>query len=231
MSKDKKSFIYWSIIVVVLMGILYISTKHIQPTTLIKSGGVWALLGILFAETGLLVGFFLPGDTLIFAAGFIASTNGKSLNIVYAVIAMLIGAILGNTVGYEIGKRGFHKLFVKKDSVMFRPEYLEEAQKFYVKNGGKAVLLARFIPILRTFAPLVAGAANMDRKKFAKYNVIGALLWVGIATLVGWWAGRVLGKFFDVDKYLIPGIILATLASFASSFIHLHATKKKNLKK
>ena len=114
---------------------------------------------------------------------------------------------------------------------MFRPEYLEEAQKFYVKNGGKAVLLARFIPILRTFAPLTAGAANMDRKKFAKYNVIGALLWVGVATSVGWWAGRVLGKFFDLDKYLIPGIILATLASFASSFIHLHATKKKNLKK
>lgn len=230
MNKDKKSLIYWSIIVVVLMGILYISTKHIQPTSLVKSGGVWALLGVLLAETGLLIGFFLPGDTLIFAAGFIASTNGRALNVVYAFIFMLIGAVLGNTLGYEIGKRGIHRLFVKKESVMFRPQYLEEAQKFYDKNGGKAVLLARFIPILRTFAPLVAGAANMERKKFAKYNIISAILWIGVATSVGWWAGRVLGKFFNVDKYLIPGIILATLASFASSFLHLYAAKKKNIK-
>jgi len=224
--EEKKSLIYWSIILFVLVAILYISTKHIQPTQLIKSGGVWTLMGVLFAETGLLVGFFLPGDTLIFAAGFIASTNGKTLNVVWAVLAMLAGAILGNTAGYEIGKRGLHKVLVNSKSVLFRPEYLEEAQKFYDKNGGKAVLLARFIPLLRTFAPLIAGAAEMDRKKFAKYNLISAVLWVGVATSVGWWAGRVLGKFFDVDKYLIPGIIIATILSFASSFVHLYRSSK-----
>ena len=223
-NKKKNLVIIGLIVLFLLAGAAY-GSKHIEASKIIETGGAIALFAILFSETGLLVGFFLPGDTLIFAAGFFAS-QGK-ISITAALLAMFAGSVLGNMLGYEIGRRGLHKLFVKKDSFFFKKEYLEEAGAFYEKNGGKTILLARFIPIIRTFAPLVAGIAEMNYKKFFIYNLFSGLLWVGGVTTIGWWAGKVFGKFFNIDKYLFPAIILATLATFASSAWHLRKSKKK----
>ena len=223
--KQKKNLIIISILVVVMVAAAAFGSKHIQASKIIETGGAIALFGILFAETGLLIGFFLPGDTLIFAAGFFGS-QGK-INIAVALIAMYIGATIGNMVGYEIGRRGIHKLFMRKESTFFRKEYLDEADVFYKKHGGKTIILARFIPIIRTFVPLVAGIAEMNYQKFIAYNLISGALWVGGITSIGWWAGKVFGKFFNIDKYLFPAIILATLATFASSAWHLRKSKKQ----
>jgi len=223
--KNKKNLLIIAAIVLFLLAGAAYGSKHIQASKIIETGGAIALFAILFSETGLLVGFFLPGDTLIFAAGFFGS-QGK-ISISAALLAMYAGSVLGNMLGYEIGKRGLHKLFVKKDSFFFKKEYLEEAEVFYKKNGGKTIILARFIPIIRTFAPLVAGMAEMEYKKFFLYNLFSGALWVGGVTTIGWWAGKVFGKFFNIDKYLFPVIILATLATFASSAWHLRSTKKK----
>jgi len=223
--KNKKNLLIVAITVLFLIAGAAYGSKHIQASKIIETGGAIALFAILFSETGLLVGFFLPGDTLIFAAGFFGS-QGK-ISIAAALIAMYAGSVLGNMAGYEIGKRGLHKLFVKQNSFFFKKEYLEEAELFYQKNGGKTILLARFIPIIRTFAPLVAGMAEMEYKKFFLYNLLSGVLWVGGVTTIGWWAGKVFGKFFNIDKYLFPAIVLATLATFASSAWHLRTSKNK----
>jgi len=183
---------------------------------IIESGGLLLIGLIVFAESGLLVGFFLPGDTLLFTAGFFAG-QGK-LPLIWLIITIVLAAIIGDNVGYEIGKRTGHRIFRKKDGILFRHEYIARAELFYEKHGAKTMILARFIPIIRTFAPLVAGVGKMPRKRFVIYDIIGASFWGTGVTLLGVWLGS---KIPNIDKYLLPIILLAMALSFGPSIWHL----------
>ncbi len=210
--------------------VIFLLTRHVDIGLLLETGGIIAIAATIFAETGLLIGFFLPGDTLLFAAGFFAA-QGK-ISLIGSILAVVLGAIIGNMAGYEIGRRTGPKLFTKEDALLLTPETINKAQTFYKNHGGKTILLARFVPVVRTLAPLIAGMGKMDYKKFMFYNVIGALVWGLSVTLVGFWAGKVIGKFFSIDKYLLPVILLATLLTFGVSFWHIikNPTQRQLLK-
>jgi len=188
----------------------------INPEHLLQSGGVLLVAAIVFAESGLLIGFFLPGDTLLFTAGFFASQGKLPLGLL--LLATVAAAIIGDNVGYTIGRRTGHRVFKKKDGILFRAEYINQAEKFYEKHGGKTITIARFIPIIRTFAPVVAGVGKMDRKKFMFYNVIGATIWGVGVTLLGYALGS---RIPNIDKYLLPVVGLATLFTFGPPLIHI----------
>ena len=197
----------------------------INPEHLIQSGGVLLVAGIVFAESGLLIGFFLPGDTLLFTAGFFASQG--NLPLAWLLIATVVAAVVGDNVGYTIGRRTGHRIFKKKDGILFRAEYIEQAEKFYEKHGGKTITLARFVPIVRTFAPVVAGVAKMDRRKFMLYNIAGAAVWGIGVTMLGYALGS---KIPNIDKYLLPAVGLATLLTFGPPLIHILKEKETRTK-
>ena len=171
---------------------------------------------IVFAESGLLFGFFFPGDTLLFAAGLIASQG--QFSILAALVVIVLSAIAGGQVGYIIGRRYGPGLFRKKDGILFRHEYIDRSEKFYEKHGGKTIMLARFVPIVRTFAPVVAGIGNMDIRKFTFYNVVGSAFWGISVTLLGYYFGS---KIPNIDKYLLPIIGFVMIASFAPAIYHV----------
>lgn len=178
--------------------------------------GLWLIALIIFTESGLLVGFFLPGDTLLFAAGILAAQGG--LNIISTITVIAVAAIVGDNVGYTIGRYSGKRLFRKQDGILFKQEYVQRAEAFYKKHGGKAIILARFVPIVRTFAPLVAGIGRMDRRFFFLYNVVGALLWSVSITLLGYYVG---GKFPELVHYLEYLIITVVLMSLAPAVWHI----------
>ena len=188
----------------------------ISIESIVQSGSLFAIGAIIFSETGLLVGMLLPGDTLLFNAGLLAAT-GK-INIVALLITLFVSAVAGNSVGYEIGKKTGHLIFKKEDGIFFRKEYLVRANELYVKHGGKTVILSRFIPIVRTFAPLIAGVGEMKRKMFLLYNVIGALLWTMSVTLLGYWLGK---RIPNVSHYVAPIFMLAIIATWAPVLYHV----------
>jgi membrane-associated protein len=204
--------------IVAIIAVMLLAGKHIEASSIIETGGIVAIGAIIFAETGLLIGFFLPGDTLLFAAGFFAAQGRISLTL--TLVTIVLAAFFGNIAGYEIGKRNGKRIFSKEDSVFFHKKYIESAEDFYARHGGKTILLARFIPIVRTLAPLMAGTAKMNYRSFLIYNFFGALLWGVSITLVGYWAGRIVGQYFNIDKYLFPAILLATVLTFGGSFLH-----------
>lgn len=170
---------------------------------------------IVFAETGLAIGFFLPGDSLLFVAGLFAAA-GK-LNIFALLITLFIAGIIGDGVGFWTGRRAGKTLFNRPKSFVFRPEYLAKAQQFYEKHGGKTIILARFVPIVRTFAPIVAGAANMPYRNFLFYNVLGSFLWVFSMVLAGYFLGSFIESAFGVrlqdhiDKVVIVVVALSLI--------------------
>lgn len=192
----------------------------LDPNHLLDGAGALTTLiiigGIIFAESGLLIGFFLPGDTLLFPAGFFAA-QGK-LPLAGVLLAAWIGSVLGNEVGYFIGKKTGPRLFRKKDGIVFRQEYITKASDFYELHGGKTILIARFLPIIRTFAPLVAGAAKMDRRKFSLYNLFGGGLWVLSVVLLGYWLGS---KIPNIDHYILPAVFVATAFTFGPTLYHI----------
>lgn len=188
----------------------------LDPETIIATGGLALIAFIVFAECGLLFGFFLPGDTLLFAAGFFASQG--QIGIASLIVVIVISAIAGNATGYEIGKRAGPKLFTKEDGIVFRKEYIVQAEEFYQKHGGKTILLARFVPLVRTFAPVVAGVAKMDIKLFTFYNVVGSILWGAGVTLLGYYFGS---KIPNIDTYILPIILTAMALSFGPSIYHI----------
>ncbi|MEK7603183.1 MAG: VTT domain-containing protein [Patescibacteria group bacterium] len=183
---------------------------------LIESGGVLLISLIVFAESGLLIGFFLPGDTLLFTAGFFAA-QGK-FSIIWLIFSIVLAAIVGDNVGYSIGKRTGKRIFKKKDGVFFRHENITKAENFYEKHGGKTIILARFVPVVRTFAPMVAGVGNMSRQKFFAYNIVGALLWGAGVTLAGYFLGS---KIPNIETYVFPVLIVATTFTFGPTIYHL----------
>lgn len=193
----------------------------LDPQHLIESGGILIVSLIVFAESGLLVGFFLPGDTLLFAAGLAASNGTVSLPIL--IVAVVLAAIIGDNVGYSIGQKMGPALFTKKDGVLFRKEYIETAEKFYAKHGGKTIIAARFTPIVRTFAPVVAGASKMPHRRFFFFNVIGGLIWGAGVILLGYFVGN---KVPGLDKYMELVILGVVTASILIAIGHLLKDEK-----
>jgi len=180
-------------------------TQFLDPQFLIQTVGLIGIFAIVFAESGLFFGFFLPGDSLLFTAGLFASQG--YFNIYLLVVGCVVMAIAGDSVGYTFGRRVGPALFSREDSVLFHRKHVDRARAFYAKYGVKTIVLARFVPIVRTFAPIVAGVGQMEYRQFLTYNVIGGVLWAGSMTLLGFFVGSLVP---DAEKYLhfiIIGII------------------------
>ena len=180
----------------------------------IKTFTYLGVFTIIFAESGLLVGLVLPGDSLLFSAGILASQH--IMNIVVLIIAVLVAAVLGNVTGYGIGKKFGPALFTR--SRFLTTKQLEKAEKFFNRHGGKSVVIGRFVPVVRTVVPLLAGVGKMPLKRFNIYSIIGAVLWGGSVTLTGYYAGS---RIPNVDKYVLPIIVVAILIALIPSLIHL----------
>lgn len=193
----------------------------------IKLVSIFGVALVIFAESGLLIGFFLPGDSLLFATGFLIHSGVLPFNIHLAVIILFIAAVLGDSVGYTFGRRLGPRIFNRPDARLFKQEYIRRAQDFYEKHGGKTIIIARFVPIVRTFAPIVAGAGKMKYKRFLAFNLIGGFLWaVGIT-----YAGYGLGGLFhsmgiEIDHILLPLIGAIILISVIPPAIHIFKDKK-----
>jgi len=201
---------------------------HFDLPHLVKSLGYFGVWAIVFAESGLLVGFFLPGDSLLFTAGFLASQPTiTGLNIWVLIFGCFACAVLGDNIGYHTGHKFGRRLFQREDSWLFHKKHLVTAQKFYEKHGRKAIVLARFMPIVRTFAPIVAGIGSMHYRTFMSYNLIGGLIWTFGLTLMGYYLGQLIP---DVDKYLLPIVFLIIVVSMAPSIIHLIQENRANRK-
>ena len=207
-----------------------LNPKIIIETLLVK-GGVFVYLGlifIVFAETGLAVGFFLPGDSLLVGAGLFAAT-GK-LNLAVLLSTLFVAAVVGDAVGYYTGSRLGPRIFKREKSLLFRPSHLLKAQAFYEKYGGKTIIIARFIPIVRTFAPIVAGAAKMPYRNFVVFNVAGGFLWVFSMILAGYFLGNLLKSKFgiDLDEHIEWVVIIVVALSLLPPLIeYLKARREK----
>ena len=183
-----------------------------DPRALVQAAGYVGLTAIIFTETGLLVGFFLPGDSLLVTAGLLASQPQFGLNVYVMGLILSIAAIVGDTVGYHIGKYSGPRIFNREDSLFFNKKHLYRAHEFYERHGGKTIILARFMPIVRTFAPVVAGVADMRYRDFIAYNVFGGILWVWSMLFTGYWLGRyVPGIDRHIEKVIIVVIFLSIL--------------------
>lgn len=201
----------------------YLSIEHYGLEALISTVGVAGIAAIIFAESGLLVGFFLPGDSLLFTAGFLVQADVIKFNI-YALMAILfVAAVAGDNVGYTFGRRFGRRLFKRKNSALFHKENLRRAEEFYQKHGPKTIVLARFVPVVRTFAPIVAGISHMERRTFFVYNLLGGFLWAVGLTYIGYAAGNVIERYGVNIEYVILGIIAISVAPPA---IHLLRDKK-----
>ncbi len=197
------------------------SLFHFDLIKIIESIGYLGVFAIVFAESGLLIGAFLPGDSLLFTAGFLASQGFFDIWLLAPMT--FIAAVLGDSVGYTFGHKIGKKLFQKEDSIFFHKKHLVRAQKFYEKHGGKAVTIARFLPIVRTFAPIVAGMGDMQYKRFLFFNVIGAFLWAVCIPILGFYLGNVIP---GVDKYLLPILAFIIIISVLPTAIHIIRERK-----
>ena len=196
--------------------------QFLDPATLIAWAGYVGLTAIIFTETGLLFGFFLPGDSLLVTAGLFAS-QGK-LDVYQLGALLTVAAIVGDSVGYAIGKATGPRIFSKPDSLLFNRKHLIRAQDFYAKHGGKTIIIARFMPIVRTFAPVVAGVGQMDYRRFITYNVVGGFLWVWSMLFTGYFLGRYIP---GVDKHIEKIILLVIFLSILPGIISWLRERKK----
>ena len=207
--------------------------EHLQNLTdaqSIISIGFFFLLIVVFAETGLFFGFFLPGDYLLFMSGLLCSTGKFNISI-YTLVFSLIGAgILGNFAGYWFGFRTGPALFTKNNSLFFKKHYVTIAQRFFMKHGGMALVLGRFFPIIRTFAPIFAGVVKFDIKKFTFYNVAGCVMWVCTFTLAGFFLGRKYPQLKDYMEFIVVGLIIITTIPLIFAFLKrsLNSSEKVN---
>lgn len=196
---------------------------HLSLREQIQSIGYVGVCAIIFAESWII--FFLPGDSLLVTAGFISYQG--SLNLGILIVSTLICAVLGNSLGYLTGDKFGRQLF-RRDSWLFKRKYLESTHNFAQKHGKKMIVLARFMPIVRTFAPIVAGIGEMEYRVFLLYNIIGGFLWTVGLLLLGYFLGQVLGKVVDVDKFLLPIIGLIVIVSLIPSFVHFYQERKSS---
>jgi len=189
--------------------------------------GIIGVALVVFAESGLLIGFFLPGDSLLFTTGFLIHAGILQFDIHLAVLIIFIAAVLGDSVGYTFGRRLGPRLFKRQDARLFKQEYIQRAQAFYEKHGGKTIIIARFIPIVRTFAPIVAGASKMEYRRFLSFNVIGAILWAAGITYIGYSLGGLFESAgIEIDHVLLPIIAIIILISVLPPAIHIFKDKK-----
>ena len=182
---------------------------------LIAWGGYVGLTIIIFAETGLLVGFFLPGDSLLVTAGLLAATTG-ALNVWVLGLLLTAASIIGNTVGYAIGHAAGPRLFTREDSLFFNKKHLYRAHEFYERHGGKTVIIARFMPIVRTFVPVVAGMADMGYRRYTMFNVVGGLAWIWSMLFIGYFLGRYIP---GVDEHVETVIVIVIFLSLLPGII------------
>jgi membrane-associated protein len=184
---------------------------------LVRLGGYVGLTTIIFAETGLLVGFFLPGDSLLVTAGLLSTQPQFGLNMWLLGILLTVAAIIGNTVGYAIGWYSGPKLFKRDDSLLFKKKHLIRANEFFLKHGGKALVIARFMPIVRTFVPVVAGLGRMPLRAYTLYNVVGAVMWIWSMLFIGYFLGRLIpGVENHITKVILVVIFLSLLPGIIS---------------
>lgn len=189
---------------------------------IIRTGGLLAIAAIVFAESGLLIGIILPGDSLLIAAGLFAA-DGK-LPIGWLVPLVIVSAFIGYEVGYSFGEKAGPKIFKRKNGFLFREEYISSTEKFFDKYGPITVLAARFVAHVRTLVSVIAGASHMRRRKYTFYNVIGAVLWGGGVTLLSYWLGT---RIPDIDRYVIPGVIICLLLLYGFTIWKLAQTPAK----
>jgi membrane-associated protein len=207
---------------------LFSALFGIDPEAIISALGVIGILAIVFAESGLLIGFFLPGDSLLFTAGFLVNVGILKSNIHLLVVLLFIAAVLGDSVGYTFGRRVGRRLFSRPNSRLFKQENVQRAEAFYEKHGGKTIILARFIPVVRTFAPVVAGVGKMKYSTFLAYNLIGGALWAGGVTYLGF----LLGGWFtsiglDIDEVILPIVAVIILLSISPAIVHFMKDKEQ----
>ncbi len=196
----------------------------INPQAIISAFGLIGIIAIIFLETGFFFGFFFPGDSLLFTAGLLASQGYMSIALLF--LGSFIAAVAGDSVGYAFGKKVGPALFTKEDSLIFNRAYIARAQHFYEAYGTKIIILARFMPVIRTFAPIVAGVGSMKYKTFITYNLVGGFLWTGLMTGLGYGFGATLTKLgIDPDKYLLPIIAVIIILSILPAIREL--LKKK----
>src|ERR1700712_1514840 len=205
--------------------LLFHWTELLQPQWYIDNGGLWFVVFIVFAETGLFAGFFLPGDSLLFVSGIFSTplaasfydTGSDVLNLAMLILLTSVAGVLGNTAGYWFGQRIGPAMFTWRDRFLFKQRYLHQAQEFYQRHGGGAVVFARFLPVIRTFAPIVAGIVSMDKKKFSFFNIIGCVAWTFSMLAGGHYLQRLFLQEFNYDlkthlEVIVLAIVLVTTA-------------------
>ena len=195
--------------------------------SILSSGGFYLLLIVVFAETGLFFGFFLPGDYLLFLAGLLSAAGIIQVPIYTLVLSLIAAGVLGNYTGYWFGYRTGPVLFSKNDSFFFKKRYIAVAEEFYAKYGGMALILGRFFPIVRTFAPIFAGVVRVDLKKFTIYNIVGSVAWVTTLTLAGYFLGRRFPELKDYLQYIVLGLIIITSIPLIIAFVRKRYAKSK----
>jgi membrane-associated protein len=191
---------------------------------LIKAAGLFGIFAIIFVESGLFFGFFLPGDSLLFTAGFVASRGAFSFSTL--LVGCIICAILAGYIGYWFGRTVGHKLFEKADSILFRKKHLEDTKRFFEKYGNKTVILSRFVPIIRTFGPIFAGVGEMNFHRFSFWNIIGGILWPTIIISAGFYLGHFIP---GAEKYFLPIVLLIIVVSILPSVLEWWKNRKKSV--
>lgn len=206
------------------------SLQHfIDPEKLLKEGGFYVVMFVIFAETGLFFGFFLPGDYLLFLAGMFVATGKLDVNIYVLILGLFVCAVSGNFVGYWFGRKTGPVLYDRKDSFFFKKRYLKAAEAYYNKQGAFALIMGRFVPIVRTFAPIFAGVVKLDFKRFALYNLAGGIIWIASLTLLGYFLGKRFEKeITDYLLYIIIGFIVITSLPLIFAFVKKRVVKDDN---
>lgn len=190
--------------------------------SLLQTGGLLAVALVLFAETGLLIGFFLPGDTLLIAAGVFASQGKLPLMALIPIAA--VAAFLGYQVGYKIGEEAGPRVFTHKNGVFFKSEYIQRAQDFFNRHGGKTVILARFVAVVRTVVPVVAGMGKMPKRRFLTYNIIGSIIWPITIIMLAYWLGH---SIPNIDNFLVLLVVLAMVLTTGGTMLEMLRTKSR----
>lgn len=209
-------------------GIFDFLKQLVNPESIIHYGGIYLLLFVVFAETGLFLGFFLPGDSLLFTAGLLCSTGIISIHPAPLVLLIIFAAVAGNMIGYAFGKKVGPLLFTRKSGIFFRQEHLVTAHEFYLKHGKKTIILSRFLPIVRTFAPIVAGIVKLDYRKFFIYSLAGAFFWVTSLVLTGYFLGIYVPKTKDYLGYIVIFLIVITSLPFIYNSIKKRIAKSNS---
>ncbi|MFC9286579.1 DedA family protein [Streptomyces sp. NPDC057052] len=209
------------------MTTLALGPSWLDPDYLLDSFGIWGLLLIVFAESGLLIGFFLPGDSLLFTAGLLITSNQLDFPLWAAIALICVAAILGDQAGYMFGKKVGPSLFTRPDSRLFKQENVTKAHDFFEKYGPKSLVLARFVPIVRTFTPIIAGVSGMRYRSFLVFNVIGGVLWGAGVTLLGSWLGNIDFVKKNIEPILLL-IVLLSVVPIIIEFLRARSQSKKN---